>query len=107
MSTLRELLTKKDFNWEDGVIVIQPIWVEGSGWVKKEVFKSTTDIRRCKELLDLDFDQENTHCYFIAKDDKFTYFLAHHDGFSWIEKIFIYIDEYLKIDTCIPYPGGD
>lgn len=108
MATLRKLLTKAGFDWEDGVIIwhITPDDREpGYSWAE-----SRTRIGRGHEILDQEFDDEGAHGAdmprFFARDGEKVYFPSQYDGRTWITAVHVDPEHYLTPGVQTPYPGG-
>lgn len=109
MATLREWLTEKNFDWENGII----IWheTEGNsspGWHSSPISRS--EIAKSHPILDLEFDSAYIGPMaprIFARDEHNIYFPAQYDGSTWLEKVNINPEYYVNnSESETPYPGG-
>jgi len=103
MTTLRELLNGKDFDWNSGKIIYHET-ERYPGWDNVTTGKI---IESDNSILDLSFDAGygGPECpRFVADDKDKIYFPVQYDGATWVE--FIYKDITIYLTEATPYPGG-
>jgi hypothetical protein len=110
METLRKLLNKEEFDWDNGLIVWQDITEEAysPGWASGEL-KETIAIDYSHEILDREFPTgfgAPQMPRFVAQDRYHMYFPCQYDGSTSICKIKRHVNFYLDNNDPTPYPGG-
>ena len=111
MATLREWLTQVGFDWENGVIVYQPVTDEAysPGWAWADHLLPSRVIPHDHSILDEEFDDGHgaPRCpRFVAMDDKRIYFPVQYDGATWVEWVYKDVRNYVGTTEATPYPGG-
>lgn len=108
MSTIRQWLNEAGFNWNRGAIVHQEAAGYSPGWSRNNEIGNARVIKHDDPVLDLEFNSSYgaPQCpRFIARDDSAIYFPVQYDGATWIEKIVIDLNFYVRGNPT-PYPGG-
>ena len=109
MTTLRKLLEKQGYDWENGTLILQPVTEEAYSPGRAhgdEILKGYVADRN-DPLLDVGFDAGYgaPQCpRFFARDNSKIYFPGQYDGSTWVETVII--DPMVYIDEPTPYPGG-
>lgn len=107
MSTLREFLNDKGFNWASGRIIVQQCDEDESpGWASP---KSAFVVEHDDGVLDKEFyaGYGGPNCpRYIAEDSEAYYFPSQYDGSTNPEKVLKDINRYMDITNETPYPGG-
>jgi len=92
MVTVRELLERKEFDFSHGEIILHE---ELRGIISKNGKKVLNSHPFLDEEFNNDFGGIEIPS-FIAKDGKFLYVVACYDGATWVEKISLDLNYYLK-----------
>jgi len=111
MATLRELLTHAEFNWDEGLIVWQPVDGKAScpGWAHCDELLEPMFIKNDHWVLDAEFSTgygSPEMPRFVAKDDKRIYFPVQYDGSTHVDWVCQSLTPYINGTEAFPYPGG-
>jgi len=106
MSTIKEWLNSEGFDWDNGVIVYQPVEDNYPGWCYEE---STSEIiSNSHPILNYSFSSGygGPDCpRFVAYDRYWIYFPYQYDGSTGIVKVATSPNYYVNNKTLTPYPG--
>lgn len=112
MSTLREWLTQRGFDFENGIILYQAVTNPdcAPGWAYEDRDREeTVQIDASNEILDRVFDSGygGPDCPRIfARDNDAIYFPSQYDGATWLERVEINPESFIGNKKPTPYPGG-
>lgn len=111
MATLREWLNELGFDWENGIIVYQPVTEDAwcPGWAGDDEFLPPRIIPRNHPILDEEFDNGYgaPECpRIVAEDKERVYFPVQHDGATWLVYVYKDVRKYVEKSEETPYPGG-